>query len=161
YEMCAQCCCAAAKFADTLQTKPRRSHVTPIYTIAAISLGASLGALARYGLGLALNAIFPPLPIGTLAANLIAAYVVGVTIAYVGTVPGLSPLWRLFMITGLAGGLSTFSTFTAELFSLLREGRLGMSAGMLGLHVGGSLALLMLGMLTIGLLRKSSLGIAE
>lgn len=78
--------------------------MTPIYTIAAISLGASLGALARYGLGLALNAIFPPLPIGTLAANLIAAYVVGVTIAYVGTVPGLSPLWRLFMITGLAGG---------------------------------------------------------
>nr|WP_283161435.1 fluoride efflux transporter CrcB [Xanthomonas nasturtii] len=143
-----------------MQTARRRNHVTPIYTIAAISLGASLGAVSRYGLGLALNALFPPVPIGTLAANLMAAYVVGATIAYVGTVPGLSPLWRLFLITGLAGGLSTFSTFTAELFSLLREGRLGLSAAMLGLHVGGSLALLMLGMLTIGLLQKSSSGIA-
>lgn len=125
-----------------------------VYTILAISLGASIGALTRYGLGLALNALFPPVPIGTLASNLIAAYLVGATIAYVGTVQGISPLWRLFLITGLAGGLSTFSTFTAELFSLLREGRFGLSAGMLAIHVLGSLALLVLGIATISLLRK-------
>lgn len=125
-----------------------------LYTIMALSLGAILGTLSRYSLGLALNAFFPPIPIGTLAANLIAAYIVGAAITWIGMAEDISPLWRLFLVTGLAGGLSTFSTFSAELFALLREGRLGLSAGMLALHVGGSLLLLMLGMASISWLRK-------
>ncbi|GAA4331463.1 fluoride efflux transporter CrcB [Pigmentiphaga soli] len=125
-----------------------------IYAVIAISLGASLGALARYGLSLAMNALVPPIPMGTLASNLIAAYIVGAAIAYFAAAPGLSPAWRLFVITGLAGGLSTFSTFSAELLTLLRDGRLGWAAGMLAVHVAGSLAMTALGMATVALARQ-------
>src|SRR2546425_1271311 len=115
------------------------------YAIIAISIGSVIGALMRYGLSVSMNAFVAPIPIGTLASNLIAAYIVGVAIAYFGSTPNVSPAWRLFVITGLAGGLSTFSTFSAELLTLLRDGRLGWSAGMLALHVGGSLAMTALG----------------
>lgn len=124
------------------------------YGIIAISIGSVIGALMRYGLGLSLNAIVPPIPMGTLASNLIAAYIVGAAIAFFASMPNLSPAWRLFVITGLAGGLSTFSTFSAELLTLLRDGRLGWSAGMLALHVCGSLAMTALGMFTISLVRN-------
>lgn len=125
-----------------------------IYVVAAIGIGSVIGALARYGLSLAMNALVPQIPMGTLASNLIAAYIVGAAIAFFGSAPGLSPAWRLFVITGLAGGLSTFSTFSAELLALLRDGRLGWAAGMLALHVGGSLAMTALGMATIALTRQ-------
>ena len=98
------------------------------YAVLAISLGSIIGALLRYGLSVAMNALVPPIPMGTLASNLIAAYIVGFAIAYFGMAPGLSPVWRLFVITGLAGGLSTFSTFSAELLTLLRDGRLPAAA---------------------------------
>lgn len=124
------------------------------YAIAAISLGSMIGALLRYGLSLALNAMVPHIPMGTLASNWIAAYIVGAAIAFFAAMPGLSPNWRLFVITGLAGGLSTFSTFSAELLTLLRDGRLGWSAGMLALHLGGSLAMTALGMATLSLIRQ-------
>ena len=81
--------------------------------------------------------------------------IVGFAIAYFGMAPGLSPVWRLFVITGLAGGLSTFSTFSAELLTLLRDGRLGWSAGMLALHVGGSLTMTALGMASASATRQS------
>lgn len=124
------------------------------YAIIAISIGAVIGALMRYGLSLSMNAFVPNIPMGTLVSNLIAAYIVGVAIAFFGSTPNLSPAWRLFAITGLAGGLSTFSTFSAELLTLLRDGRLGWSAGMLALHVGGSLTMTALGMATISLTRQ-------
>lgn len=123
------------------------------YTILAISIGAALGALTRYGLSIALNAYVPHIPMGTLAANLVAAYVVGAAIALFSTAD-LSPVWKLFIVTGLAGGLSTFSTFSAELFTLLRDGRLGWSAILLTAHVGGSLIATALGMASISLLRQ-------
>lgn len=124
------------------------------YAIFAISIGSVIGALMRYGLSLSMNAFVPHIPMGTLASNLIAAYIVGVAIAFFASTPNLSPAWRLFVITGLAGGLSTFSTFSAELLTLLRDGRLGWSAGMLALHVGGSLTMTALGMATISLTRQ-------
>lgn len=124
-------------------------------TVIAISAGATVGALTRYGLSLAMNAWVPNLPIGTLASNLIAAYIVGFAIAYFAVSPGLSAAWRLFLITGLAGGLSTFSTFSAELLATLREGRLGWSASLLAFHVGGSLAMAALGMTTVSLARPT------
>lgn len=128
--------------------------MTGAYAIIAISIGSVIGALMRYGLSLSMNAFVPHIPMGTLASNLIAAYIVGVAIAFFGSTPNLSPAWRLFVITGLAGGLSTFSTFSAELLTLLRDGRLGWSAGMLALHVGGSLTMTALGMATISLARQ-------
>jgi CrcB protein len=92
---------------------------------------------------------------GTLAANLLAAYIVGVAIAFLATAPELSPNWRLFIITGLAGGLSTFSTFSAELLTLLRDGQVAWSAGMVALHLGGSVAMTALGMLSTSLIHQS------
>lgn len=129
--------------------------MTGAYSLIAISIGAVLGALARYGLSIMMNALVPNIPMGTLACNLIAAYIVGFAIAFFGSTAGLSVAWRLFLITGLAGGLSTFSTFSAELLTLLRDGRLGWSVDMLALHVGGSLAMTALGMATLSLTRHT------
>lgn len=129
--------------------------MTGLQAMIAVGLGAAIGALVRYGLSLALNALVPPIPMGTLASNLIAAYVVGVSIVFFATAPGLSPNWRLFIVTGLAGGLSTFSTFSAELLALLRAGNLGWSTAMLALHLGGSLAMTALGMVSASMIRDS------
>jgi len=123
-------------------------------TIAAISVGAAAGAVLRWLLSSAMNALVPALPLGTLAANLIAAYVVGVAIAYFGTNPAIPVAWRLLIVTGFAGGLSTFSTFSAELLFLLRDGRLGWSLGAIALHVGGSLLMTALGMASVSLFRS-------
>ncbi|WP_394787842.1 fluoride efflux transporter CrcB [Rhodoferax sp.] len=123
-------------------------------TIAAISVGAACGAMLRWLLSLTLNALVPALPLGTLAANLIAAYVVGLAISYFGANPEIPATWRLLIITGFAGGLSTFSTFSAELLFLLRDGRLGWSLGAIALHMGGSLLMTMLGMASVSLFRS-------
>ena len=82
-------------------------------SIFAISLGAALGALLRWQLGARLNSIFPTLPPGTLMANLIGGYIIGLAVAYFAYAPDISPEWRLFIITGFCGGLTTFSTFSA------------------------------------------------
>ncbi|WP_242569205.1 fluoride efflux transporter CrcB [Rhodocyclus gracilis] len=105
----------------------------------AISLGAMLGALLRWGLGSKLNELFPSLPPGTLAANLIGGYIVGLAVAGFAQAPGLALEWRLFIITGFCGGLTTFSTFSAEVVSLLQQGRLSMAIAAIAVHVGGSL----------------------
>src|SRR5690606_30639200 len=105
--------------------------------------------------GSVFNHLFPAIPPGTLIANLIAGYVVGLAIAYFGGHPNLSPQWRLFIITGFCGSLSTFSTFSAELASLLQQERFGLLAASAGLHVSGSLVMTLLGMVTISALRTS------
>lgn len=115
----------------------------------AIAAGASLGAILRWWLGRTLNALFPVLPPGTLAANLLGGYIIGLAIAWLGSNPNLSPQLRLFIITGFCGGLTTFSTFSAELAILLQEGRFGWLAGSIVVHVAGSLAATLLGIATI------------
>ena len=105
----------------------------------AIALGAALGALLRWQLGVRLNAWFPELPPGTLAANLIGGFVIGAAIATFSAWPGIPAGWRLFLATGFCGGLTTFSTFSAEVFALLQHGRLALALVALALHVGGSL----------------------
>ena len=124
-------------------------------SVSGVAVGAALGALLRWWLGGRLNPLVPILPLGTLAANLIGGYVVGLALAIFAARPELSDGWRLFVITGLAGGLSTFSTFSAELLTLLRDGRLGWSASMLALHVGGSLTMAALGMASASITRHS------
>ena len=91
-------------------------------SILAISAGASLGALLRWQLGLRLNALWPALPLGTLAANLVGGYCIGLALAWLAQHPELSPQWRLFIVTGLLGGLTTFSTYTAEVVTQLQQG---------------------------------------
>jgi len=114
-------------------------------SIIAISAGAALGALLRWALGLRLNSLFPALPPGTLAANLVGGYLIGVAMAYFATAPAIPSEWRLLIITGFCGGLTTFSTFSAEVVTLLQQGRLAMAGGAVAAHVIGSVAMTLLG----------------
>lgn len=119
------------------------------YSFLAIGIGAALGAWLRWGLGLWLNPVSAELPPGTLAANLIGGYLVGVSIAFIAQYPGLSPEWRLFIITGFLGGLTTFSTFSAETTTLLLRGQYAWGAAIVAAHLGGSLLMTVLGIQTI------------
>lgn len=119
-----------------------------IKTLASICAGASLGATLRWTLGARLNALLPGLPPGTLTANLVGGYVIGVAVAYFATSPAIAPEWRLFIVTGFCGGLTTFSTFSAEVVTLLQEGRLAMAGGAIAAHVLGSVAMTVLGIAT-------------
>jgi fluoride exporter len=101
-------------------------------TFAAVGLGAACGAWLRWGLGLWLNPVLAVLPLGTLVANLVGGFLMGVTLAAVQIWPTMSPALKLLLTTGLLGGLTTFSTFSAEAFHFLQRGAW---AG-LGLHVG-------------------------
>jgi CrcB protein len=92
-------------------------------------------------LGSILNHYLPSVPPGTLAANLIGAYVVGLAIAYFSTNAMIAPEWRLLIITGFCGGLTTFSTFSAEIVSLLQQGRAALAFGAIAAHVAGSVAM--------------------
>ena len=123
-------------------------------SILAISAGASAGATARWALGLALNRLLEPLPLGTLAANMLGGYLVGVALTFFAHLPGLQPEWRLLAVTGFLGGLTTFSTFSAEVVTLLHQGRLGWALGAIALHLGGSLALTALGFASYALIQR-------
>lgn len=116
-----------------------------ISSIAAISIGAALGALLRWALGLKMNAILPSVPLGTLAANLIGGYVIGLCVAWFAARPELSPEVRLFLVTGFCGGLTTFSTFSAEVVGLLQKGDLAAGSAAIAAHVVGSLSMTILG----------------
>ncbi|HMM77930.1 MAG TPA: fluoride efflux transporter CrcB [Gammaproteobacteria bacterium] len=118
-------------------------------SIFAIAVGSTLGGLLRWGLGLKLNSLLPDLPPGTLAANLIAGYLVGLALAYFAQAPELSPEWRLLLITGFCGGLSTFSTFSAEVVSLLQRGLYAWAMSASVIHVAGSVVMTLAGIATV------------
>jgi len=122
--------------------------------IVAISIGSTLGALLRWWLGLFLNAQFPTIPPGTLAANLIGAYIIGVAVALFGVYSAIAPEWRLFVITGFCGGLTTFSTFSAESVTLLQQGRMLWAAGHAAAHFTGSILMTFAGIGTVAWLRS-------
>ena len=113
-----------------------------------IAVGASLGAWLRWLLGMKLNALFPTIPPGTVVANMVGGYIIGLAIAFLAASPTLSPEWRLLIITGFCGGLTTFSTFSAETVALIQEGRLVWALGSISLHVVGSLAMTAAGLLS-------------
>jgi fluoride exporter len=103
--------------------------------------GAGFGALLRWGLGSMLNPVFPTIPLGTVAANLIGGLLVGVASAFFTHHAGLPPEWRLLVITGFLGGLTTFSTFSVEVVTLIGRQEYGWALGAAGVHLAGSLAL--------------------
>jgi CrcB protein len=117
--------------------------------IAVVSLGASLGALLRWWLGLTLNQHLPEIPPGTLAANLIGGYIIGMAIAFFAAYPAITPEWRLFVITGFCGGLTTFSTFSAELVTLMQQGRPSWALAAAGVHLLGSILMTFAGIGTV------------
>ena len=115
----------------------------------AVFMGAGIGACVRFGLGESLNRLLPPMPLGTLAANLIGGYLVGVAIAFFAWRTELSPLWRLALITGFLGGLTTFSTFSAEVINAFTRGETGWALAIALSHLAGSLLLTVLGLATV------------
>lgn len=125
-----------------------------LYSILAISLGASCGAVLRWLLGLGLNGLFPSVPPGTLLANLLGGYLVGVAVAFFTQFPGVAPEWRLLVITGFLGGLTTFSTFSAEVVRLLQHGQLLWAGLAVSVHVIGSLLMTLLGLVSVSWLRQ-------
>ena len=126
-----------------------------LYSIIAISIGAAAGAVSRWLLGLALDFLFPPIPMGTLASNLIGGYLIGVAMSFFVFYPSLAPEWRLLVITGFLGALTTFSTFSAEVVTLLQQGRFVMAAAASALHLFGSLTMTFLGIISFSMLRQS------
>lgn len=121
----------------------------------AIGTGAAIGAILRWVLGTQLNALFPSLPPGTLVANLLGGYLIGIAVAFFAANTSLPPEWRLFAITGFLGGLTTFSTFSAEVVTQLTEGRITWAIATVVVHVLGSVALTLLGIGTVALVRNS------
>lgn len=113
--------------------------------VLAICVGASLGALVRWGLGLWLSPA-ALIPYGTLAANLIGGYLVGVCVAVFQAMPELDPVWRLALVTGFLGALTTFSSFSAEVVGMLGQQRYALAVGTVALHLFGSLALTVAGL---------------
>jgi len=122
-------------------------------SIVAICVGACAGALLRWWLGLRLNAYFPAIPPGTFAANLVGGYIIGAAIGVFAANPALAPEWRLLVITGFCGALTTFSTFSAELVTLLQQGRVGWALAAAGLHLTGSLLMTFAGIGTVAWIR--------
>ena len=117
--------------------------------VLAVGVGAACGAWLRWALGLLLSGPASPVHLGTLAANLIGGYLVGVAVAIFTQSSLVAPEWRLLIITGFCGGLTTFSAFSAEIAALLQQGRLGAMAAGIVLHVGGSLAMTLLGIASV------------
>jgi CrcB protein len=120
----------------------------------AVGVGAAFGAWLRWGLGMLLNAAHPAIPLGTLAVNLIGGYLIGVAMAVLSGEHGISPEMRLLITTGFLGGLTTFSTFSAEAVDLLSRAQYGWASLHILGHLLGSLLLTMLGFFTVQLLRQ-------
>jgi fluoride exporter len=133
---------------DDSPPKPKRGS-SVLTSIVVISIGAALGALLRWYLAVRFNQMFPQVPPGTLAANLLGGYLIGIAMAVFLAVPSLSPQWRLLTVTGFLGGLTTFSTFSAEVTTGLLEGQGLWALCTVASHVIGSVVMTLLGVFTV------------
>lgn len=122
--------------------------------IIAIAAGAALGALLRWVLGMGLNSLWPTIPLGTLAANLLGGLLIGIASEFFRAYSGLAPEWRLFVITGFMGGLTTFSTFSLETSTLIQSRELASAALEIAVHVAGSISLTLLGIVLVQYLTR-------
>ncbi|SFT93290.1 CrcB protein [Kosakonia arachidis] len=121
--------------------------------LAAVIIGGAVGCVIRWFLGLKLNSVFPSLPPGTLVVNLLGAFIIGAAMAYFMRNPQLDPAWKLLIVTGLCGGMTTFSTFSVEVFTLLQVGNYLWALTSVLVHVVGSLLMTAAGFYLITLLR--------
>ena len=115
------------------------------YPLISIALGSILGAWLRWLIGLKLNPIFPAIPLGTVIVNFIGGFIIWFAISYFSQ-SALSPNYKLFVITGFCGALTTFSTFSAEIIALLQQGKLSYAVAAIVIHVIGSLVFTLIGM---------------
>jgi len=123
------------------------------YGLLAVGAGAAVGAWLRWWFGILFNPLFPTLPLGTLSANLVGGYLMGISMAVFAEHPGLPPEARLLLATGFLGGLTTFSTFSAETVTLLLRAQYGWTMLIIGAHVLGSLVMTVGGIWTVKLLK--------
>ena len=124
-------------------------------SVLAIAAGAALGAIVRWIMALTMNSLFPLLPLGTLLANLSGGYLIGLAAGLFLAQPGIAAEWRLFVMTGFLGGLTTFSSFSLEVSLLMQNGRAGWALATIGAHVLGSLTMTALGFATIALWQRA------
>ena len=117
-------------------------------SILAIFCGAGLGALLRAGFNFATASMASTLPLGTFISNMVGGYLIGIAMAFFGNNADLSPEWKLLIITGFLGGLTTFSSFSAEVVGFMQRGEVTWALGTALLHLIGSLALTFLGIMT-------------
>ena len=117
-------------------------------SILAIFFGAGFGALLRAGFNVLTVSAASVIPLGTLLSNMVGGYLVGLAVAYFGNNPQLSPEWKLLVVTGFIGGLTTFSSFSAEVVGFIQRGEFTWALGTAMLHLVGSLMLTFLGILT-------------
>ncbi len=125
-----------------------------LQSIAAISVGASTGAVLRWLLSNKLNPLLPGMPLGTLTVNLVGGYLIGIAVAHFANHPEIAPEWRLLITTGFLGGLTTFSAFSAEVILLIQAQKLGWALATMSAHVAGSLIMTALGIGTVMLFAK-------
>lgn len=118
-------------------------------SLIAVIIGGSAGCVIRWLLSIRLNVLFPDLPPGTLLVNLIGGFIIGGALAYFTRQPHIDPMWRLLITTGLCGGMTTFSTFSLEVFSLLQAGNYLWAATSVLVHVLGSLLMTALGFFVV------------
>jgi len=115
------------------------------FSLLAVIVGGALGCVLRWLFALKFNGLFPSLPLGTLAVNLIGCLIIGVALAWFAKAPGLDPVWRTLITTGFCGGLTTFSSFSAEVITLLQDGKPGWALAAISAHLVGSLLMTALG----------------
>jgi len=125
-----------------------------VLQFAAVGAGAAIGAWLRWGLSLWLNPKVPQFPLGTLASNLVGGYLVGLAVAFFALRADVSPEWRLFAITGILGGLTTFSTYSAEVTDLLMRGAYAAALALALTHLTGSIVLTIAGFASYSLLTR-------
>ena len=125
-----------------------------VYGFVSVGIGAAIGAWLRWGLSVTLNPILPMFPLGTLVSNLVGGYLIGLVLGYIDHFQSLSPEMRLLITTGFLGGLTTFSTFSAESTALLMRQEYLWAGAVIGGHVIGSILMTMLGVGTIALLKQ-------
>ena len=125
------------------------------WSIFIICVGACFGALSRWGLANALNALTPTLPLGTLVVNIGGGFIIGIAVSTFGHNPNISNEWKLLIITGFLGSLTTFSTFSAEVVSHIQSGRMTLAIASILAHVFGSLAATLFGIFLVNFARST------
>jgi CrcB protein len=141
----------AGQYSHSLSLRDAKDVTMNLAGILAVAVGGAAGCLLRWGLALAFNPLFPTLPIGTLAANLAGALLMGMTLGAIECFPTIAPATRLFLATGFLGGLTTFSTFAAEAVALLLGGRYAWFAAHVAANLLGSIGLVILGLMLMRL----------